>query len=149
MLEDVIAIASQAVAANAETATEAETRVTNLRRTLDNSGRTIREGGKFTMLIGQNSTKEFPSGVRTSIRIDREANGNIPASSAFVVITGSDTAPGRDSMVKATEALISMLGSLGVGVSSITGDDDVPWIESATTTTLWRDGISQIIRGEA
>jgi hypothetical protein len=145
------------VTASAERGVVAEDAVVTLRRTVDKNGRVIRENDDvITLGIVQSSTKEVPDGIRTLVRVDRASNGDIPASSAHAVITGSDTPLGR-------ESALSALFSLLVFLLNNTADEDhatpldADWRvtlndeigTTAITGVELRGRLARVIRGEA
>lgn len=92
-----------------------------LRRTVDQSGRIVRENEGTTLTLSQTSTKEIKSGVRTLVRIDVAAAGEIPAASAYVVVVSADTPSGRDS---ASNALLQLMSALVMNAAGSSNTSD-------------------------
>lgn len=119
MFTDTQAVARTVLAANAVSGRVAEGSLALMRKVSSSGDITVREGGDFVSLsIRQTSTKEVSNGKRTLVRVDREANGDIPAASAYLVVVGSDTVNGRTSALSALKSLLTSL--------CFTGDAQLP-----------------------
>jgi hypothetical protein len=153
MFNDALVHIHDAVGANATTGrvSEPNTPLT-LRRTLDSQGRIVREDGNFTTVtVGQTLSKELGGSVRTAIRVDRQANGDYPASVVTLVGVAVDTIEGRESALLALQSLISYLVCLetdqtGATFGAVTfdfGGTDTP------AQGDFNSVVNRILRGEA